>query len=127
MTPSCKSPNGASKNAQSAVNHGQRAPYDPLFRRGLDEGDVGSAITLGIQIAQCRYYLQTLGPNVGGIFCILGSLGYDESRHSQPEMGHGFWISVDRLLDLRHVQKSMLQATRYPPQMVPSTRTLMLE
>ena len=112
MTPSCKSPNRASKNAQSAVNHGQRAPYDPLIRRGLDEGDVGSAITLGIQIAQCRYYLQTLGPC--GYFCILGSLGYDESRHSQPEMGHAFYISVDRLLDLRHVQKSMLQATRCP-------------
>ena len=30
-------------------------------------------LALGIQIAQCRYYLQTLGPNVG-IICILGSL-----------------------------------------------------
>ena len=32
-------------------------------------------IPLGIQIAQCRQYLHTLGPNVG-IICILGSLGY---------------------------------------------------
>ena len=32
-------------------------------------------LTLAIQIAQGRYDLQTLGPNVGSI-CILGSLGY---------------------------------------------------
>ena len=29
---------------------------------------------IGIQLAQCRYYVQTLGPNVG-ISCVLGSLG----------------------------------------------------
>ena len=32
-------------------------------------------LPLGIQIAQCRSYLQTLGPNVG-IICIHGSLGF---------------------------------------------------
>ena len=31
-------------------------------------------ITLGLQIAQSRYYLQTLDPKVGTI-CILGALG----------------------------------------------------
>ena len=31
-------------------------------------------LTPGIQIAQCRSYLQTLGPNVGNI-CVHGSLG----------------------------------------------------
>ena len=36
--------------------------------------------TLGIQIAQCRYYLQTLWPNVG-IICILGSLGIQGNFH----------------------------------------------
>ena len=29
----------------------------------------------GIQVAQCRYYLQTLGPNVCIIY-VLGSLGF---------------------------------------------------
>ena len=33
-----------------------------------------SSWILGIQMAQCRSYLQILGPNVG-IVCILGSLG----------------------------------------------------
>ena len=31
-------------------------------------------LTLGLQIAQSRYYLQTLDPKVGTI-CILGALG----------------------------------------------------
>ena len=39
--------------------------------------------TLGIQIAQCRYYLQTLGPNVG-IIHILGSLG--GVHHLKPRL-----------------------------------------
>ena len=34
-------------------------------------------LSLGIQIAQCRYYLQPLGPNVG-IICILGPLGFGQ-------------------------------------------------
>ena len=31
--------------------------------------------SLGLQIAQSRYYLQTLDPKVG-TFCILGALGF---------------------------------------------------
>ena len=31
-------------------------------------------ITLGLQKAQSRYYLQTLGPQLG-IICILGAMG----------------------------------------------------
>ena len=33
-----------------------------------------AGLTLGIQTAQCRYYSQTTGPNVG-ILCRLGSQG----------------------------------------------------
>ena len=41
--------------------------------RTLNCGNYG--ISLGLQIAQSRYYLQTLDPEVGTI-CILGALGY---------------------------------------------------
>ena len=34
-----------------------------------------SSISLGLQIAQSRSYLYTLGPKVGSIY-ILGALGY---------------------------------------------------
>ena len=46
-------------------------------------------VSLGILIAQCRYYLQTLGPNVG-IICILGSLGYLLQSSSQLENPENF-------------------------------------
>ena len=36
---------------------------------------------IGLQIAQCRYYLQTLGPNVGIIY-----------RHGAPGISSYLWI-----------------------------------
>ena len=35
------------------------------------------SIALGIQIAQCRYYLQTLWPNLGTIYRLWANVGTD--------------------------------------------------
>ena len=55
----------------------QMKPLDPTA--AASPTNTVSNLSLGIQIAQCRQYLQTLGFNVG-IICILGSLGYRGSQ-----------------------------------------------
>ena len=47
---------------------------------------VGSHAALRLQIAQSRYYLQTLDLNVG-LICILGAPGQVEFRNSQRNVG----------------------------------------
>ena len=56
---------------------------------------------LGIQIAQCRQYLQTLGPNVG-IICILGSLGDSVEVYDLDLYGKEVQISLLQPDDSTH-------------------------
>ena len=65
---------------RAAIASGQLQPeilcLCALQRQGLGsiKYECAERIHLRVQIAQCRSYLQTLGPNVG--ICILGSLYY---------------------------------------------------
>ena len=65
---------------RAAIASGQLQPEVlclwALHRQGLGsiKYECAERIHLRVQIAQCRSYLQTLGPNVG--ICILGSLYY---------------------------------------------------
>ena len=71
----------------------------------------GLGFNLRIQIAQGRYYLQTLGRNVS-IICILGSLGLGFS--GLGAWGLGFWAAGSRLAAWASGLRLMLVWCVYP-------------
>ena len=64
------------RNSPDTLRRGRVEAVSPTGLRALKHvARFSSFLPLGLQIAQSRYYLQTLDPKVGTI-CILGVLGF---------------------------------------------------